>query len=236
MILTGWNNCFHRRSCEKKFYTKRGYILTLHFIHLMAGLDDSSFLEVRDGPDSTSRLLKTIPINNFTRPESIVTTGNNMFITFSAKKKVKTELFLEITAGLEKAVDLNVTDSLVSDNNGRGVWVEKMRSNLHIHQSRVYRNNHVAGVHVDRGAGNVNITHSDISFNYADGVNITYGGAARTSPGPLYRTTSARVSPSGSTRPPSTLRSGRSSSSPTPTSLLITTSEFWLATSVVRPL
>ena len=154
-----------RRSCEKKFYTKRGYILTLHFIHLMAGVDDSSFLEVRDGPDSTSRLLKTIPINNFTRPESIVTTGNNMFITFNAKKKVKTELFLEITAGLQKAADLNVTDSAVTDNNGRGVWVEKMRSNLHIHHSRVYRNNHVAGVHVDRGSGNVNITHSDISFN-----------------------------------------------------------------------
>ena len=178
MRLTN-NNCLRCRSCEKKFYTKRGYILTLHFIHLMAGLDDTSFLEVRDGPDSSSRLLKTIPINNFTRPESIVTTGNNMFITFNAKKKVKTELFLEITAGLQKAVDLNVTDSLVSDNNGRGVWVEKMRSNLHIHQSRVYRNNHVAGVHVDRGAGNVNITHSDISFNYADGVNITYGGGCQ---------------------------------------------------------
>ena len=135
--------------------------------------------QVRDGPDTTSRLIRTIPINNFTRPESIVTTGNNMFITFTAKKKIKTELYLEITAGLQKAADLNVTDSEIADNNGRGVWIARMRSNLHIHQSRVMRNNHVAGVHVDQGSGNVNITHSDISFNYADGVNITYGGGCQ---------------------------------------------------------
>ena len=147
------------RSCGKKLYTRRGYILTLHFIHLMAGEDDSAFLEVRDGPDTTSRLIKNVPINNFTRPESIVTTGNNMFITFTATKKIKTELFLEITAGIEKAADLNVTNSYVADNNGRGVWLKRMRSNLHVHSSRVMRNNHVAGVHVDRGAGNVNITH-----------------------------------------------------------------------------
>ena len=102
-----------------------------------------------------------------------------MFITFTAKKKVKTELFLEITAGLQKAADLNVTDSDVADNNGRGIWMEKMRSNLHVHHSRVMRNNHVAGVHVDMGSGIVNITHSDISYNYADGVNITYGGGSQ---------------------------------------------------------
>ena len=64
-------------------------------------------------------MIKNVPINNFTRPESIVTTGNNMFITFTASKKIKTELFLEITAGLQKAADLNVTDSMVADNNGR---------------------------------------------------------------------------------------------------------------------
>ena len=41
------NNYFLFRSCGKKLYTKRGYILTLHFIHLMAGEDDSAFLEVK---------------------------------------------------------------------------------------------------------------------------------------------------------------------------------------------
>ena len=40
------NTVLVRRSCGKKLYTKRGYILTLHFIHLIADEDDSAFLEV----------------------------------------------------------------------------------------------------------------------------------------------------------------------------------------------
>ena len=102
-----------------------------------------------------------------------------MFITFTAKKKMKTEVWLEITAGLHKASDLNVTDSVISDNNGRGVLVEKMRSDVHIHRTSVQRNNYVAGVNVKWGSGYVNITHSDISQNYVDGVNITYGGGCQ---------------------------------------------------------
>ena len=136
-------------------------------------------LQVRDGADDASRLIKTIPIRNYTRPESIVTTANNLFVKFSAQRKVKTEIYLEITVGVEKTPDLNVTESDVSDNNGRGVWVEKLRSNLHIHHSRIQRNNHVAGLHVNYGAGYVNITHSQITHNYVDGVNITYGGGCQ---------------------------------------------------------
>ena len=145
----------------------------------MAGENDAATLEVRDGSDTSSRLLQLVPIRNFTRPESIVSTSNNMFITFTATKQIKTEIFLEITAGLQKATDLNMTESAVTDNNGRGVWVEKMRSDVHIHRSRIHRNNHVAGLHIDWGSGNVNITHSDISHNYAGGVNITYGGGCQ---------------------------------------------------------
>lgn len=37
----------------------------------------------------------------------------------------------------------------------------------------------MAGVNINRGAGDVNITHSHIVDNYVDGVNITYGGGNR---------------------------------------------------------
>ena len=57
------------------------------------------------------------------RPESVVTTGNNMYIIFRSKAKLKTEVFLEIQAGLTKGFDLNVTDSVIDDNSGRGIWV-----------------------------------------------------------------------------------------------------------------
>jgi len=118
-------------------------------------------------------------VKNYTRPESVVTTSDNMYVTFTAKRRVKTEIFLEITAGLAKSADLNLTESVVSDNNGRGVWVKRMRSNVHIHNSHIKRNNHIAGLHIDEGAGYVNVTHSRISENYVDGVNITYGGGCQ---------------------------------------------------------
>ena len=54
-----------------------------------------------------------------------------------------------------------------------------MRSALHVHHTKVSGHNHVAGVNVNWGAGDVNITHSRVIDNYVDGVNITYGGGNR---------------------------------------------------------
>jgi hypothetical protein len=57
--------------------------------------------------------------------------------------------------------------------------VEWMHSAVHVHNSVISRNNHVAGFNIRYGAGDVNITHSRIIDNFADGINITYGGGSR---------------------------------------------------------
>lgn len=75
-----------------------------------------------------------------------------------------------------KWYDLNVTDSTVEDNNGRGIAIENIRSQIHLQRTAVSNNNHVAGVHVLYGAGDVNITDSRIAFNVGDGVNISFTG------------------------------------------------------------
>jgi len=79
----------------------------------------------------------------------------------------------------EKSFDLNITECVVSDNNGRGVGVENMRSLVHLHNSSVSSNSHVAGLHVMSGVGDVNVTDSRIAFNVGDGVNITHSGGSR---------------------------------------------------------
>lgn len=79
----------------------------------------------------------------------------------------------------EKTYDLNVTGSTITSNNGRGIVAEKLRSALHIHETSVSNNQHVAGVHVLGGAMDVNITDSRISFNQGDGINITVTGGSR---------------------------------------------------------
>lgn len=72
-----------------------------------------------------------------------------------------------------------MTGSTIAGNNGRGIAVEKLRSALHIQETSISNNEHVAGVHVLGGAMDVNITDSRISFNQGDGVNITVTGGNR---------------------------------------------------------
>lgn len=69
-----------------------------------------------------------------------------------------------------------MTDTTIADNNGRGIIVENIRSMVHVQRTSVSNNNHVAGVHILGGAGDVNISESRIAFNKGDGVNISYAG------------------------------------------------------------
>lgn len=68
---------------------------------------------------------------------------------------------------------------MIGMNNGRGVAVQNMRSQVIIHSSSIKENNLIAGVHVHGGVGHVNISRSEIISNVGDGLNITYGGGAR---------------------------------------------------------
>ena len=69
---------------------------------MRSALNEGATLEIRDGSDANARLITTVDVRNYTRPESVVTTGNNMYVVFKAKAKLKVELFLEITAGPHK--------------------------------------------------------------------------------------------------------------------------------------
>lgn len=70
-------------------------------------------------------------------------------------------------------------ESTIADNNGRGIAVENIQSQLYLKRTSVSNNNHVAGVHVLYGAAYVNISESRIAFNHGDGVNISYAGGVR---------------------------------------------------------
>lgn len=119
MVAEQYGDSSVDRNCGKRFYTKHGYILTLHFVHLRAARNSGASIEIRDGSDSNAKLIKVVEVKNFTRPESVYTTGNNMYIVFRSKKEMVTEVFLEITAGPVKAYDLNVTQSLIESNSGK---------------------------------------------------------------------------------------------------------------------
>ncbi|XP_049867990.1 protein bark beetle isoform X2 [Pectinophora gossypiella] len=167
------------RDCSQKFYTRSDHVLTLSFLKLLTNHNDTGEIFVYDGLTVADKLLMSFSIRNLTRPQSVTSTRSRMYVRFRANTRTDITGFLRLTSGVSKTYDLNVTDSIISDNNGRGVVIENLRSQVHIHRSSISNNNHVAGLQVVNGAGDVNVTESRISFNQGDGINITVTGGNR---------------------------------------------------------
>ena len=77
-------------------------MLTLHFMWMWTDRNDSAIIEVYDGPSSTEQLLASLSIRNYTRPQSIVTTSNTIFITFKAEARTEMAIFMKLTSGYSK--------------------------------------------------------------------------------------------------------------------------------------
>ena len=167
------------KECEQVFSTKPGNVLTVHFVNFVVTKNDTAEILVTDGSTSNDRPLIEWSVRNYTRVQSVMSTREYIFIRFKAQPRSPVLAYLRVTSGLTKGFDLNVTNSVVSDNGGRGVAVDNLRSLVHIHKSSISNSNHVAGLHVTSGVGDVNVTESKISFNHGAGINITYYGGNR---------------------------------------------------------
>ncbi|XP_031833217.2 C-type lectin domain-containing protein bark beetle [Nomia melanderi] len=165
--------------CPQLIFTRPGHVLTMHFLQMKTDKNNSAIVEVYDGNSVAEKLLAKVRVKNGTLPQSVSSTRQNLYIKFYAEPRSNTLIFVRLTSGYKKTYDLNVTGSVIASNNGRGIAVERLRSALHIHETSVSSNKHVAGVHVSGGAADVNITGSRISFNSGDGVNITHTGGNR---------------------------------------------------------
>nr|XP_003703916.1 PREDICTED: uncharacterized protein LOC100876764 [Megachile rotundata] len=169
----------NEKRCPQRIFTRPGHVLTMHFLQMKTSRNNSAFIEVYDGIGETEKLLASVRVKNGTLPQSVTTTRHNMYVKFVAERRTSTIIFVRLSSGYKKTYDLNVTGSVIAGNNGRGIAVEKLRSALHVHETSVSNNKHVAGVHVLDGVADVNITGSRISFNTGDGVNITVTGGNR---------------------------------------------------------
>lgn len=167
------------KECAKYFFARPGYVLTVSFVHFVMRTNETARIQIFDGSSASDRVLGSWMLRNSTRPQSISSTREKIFVQFQAEARSEVMGFLRITAGPFKAYDLNVTRSVVADNDGRGVAVDNLRSQLHVLSSSISHNGHVAGVHVTSGAGDVNVTDTHVTFNQGDGVNITYSGGNR---------------------------------------------------------
>lgn len=165
--------------CTKIFKTRSDHVITLYFLRAETDRNASASIEVYDGSSSNNRYITSFEIYNNTRPQAVTTVSNQIYIIFKAEPRTRTFIYMRLLSGLSKTYDLNVSRSDISENNGRGVVVDNLKSHVHIHDSSISKNNHAAGFQVTSGVGNVNVTRSRISFNEGDGINITYTGGCR---------------------------------------------------------
>lgn len=167
------------RQCPQHIYTLPGHVLTLQFLQMRTDRNDSATIEVYDGLSMGDKLLARVNIRNNTLAQSVTSTRQNLYIKFYAQPRTQMVAFIRLSSGYRKLYDLNVTSSSIADNNGRGIAAENLRSSLHIHDTSVTNSNHIAGIHVLRGAADVNVTSSRISYNNGAGINITMTGGVR---------------------------------------------------------
>uniref|UniRef100_A0A0K8VVP7 Neurotrypsin n=1 Tax=Bactrocera latifrons TaxID=174628 RepID=A0A0K8VVP7_BACLA len=165
--------------CGKYFFTRPGYLLTVHFESFVLRNNETAAVEIFDGTSETDRVLFAWKARNYTRPQSVTSNREKLFMRIQADARQEVNGFIRITTDDTRAYDLRIANSVVEDNGGRGIAIDNIRSKLHVHGSFVSGNGHVSGVHVTSGAGDVNITSSNITFNQGGGVNITYYGGNR---------------------------------------------------------
>uniref|UniRef100_A0A7G3AYY4 Putative scavenger receptor n=1 Tax=Lutzomyia longipalpis TaxID=7200 RepID=A0A7G3AYY4_LUTLO len=167
------------KECGKYFFTRPGFRLTVSFQQFVLTRNETSQIEIFDGASPNDRLLGMWSARNYTRPQSLTSTREKIYVRFRAEARAEMVGYLRITAGQSKTYDLNVTKSRIEDNGGPGVAVRNLRSQVHVHTSMINNNGHAAGLHVVNGAGDVNVTESRIGFNQGSGINITYFGGNR---------------------------------------------------------
>ncbi|KFB47778.1 AGAP009143-PA-like protein [Anopheles sinensis] len=167
------------KECARSFETAFGYVLTMHFVYFQVARNETAQLSVYDGMSENDRLLASWDVRNFTRPQTVTSTREKLYIKLRADARSAVLAHFRVTSGITKAFDLNVTQSTIVDNGGRGIAVDNLRSQVHVHETTITNNRHAAGLHVTSGAGDVNVTQSKINFNQGDGINITYFGGNR---------------------------------------------------------
>lgn len=81
------------------FYTRPGHMLTLHFSWMWTDRNDSAVIEVYDGASQTERQLASVSVRNGTRPQSVVTTRNTIYIRFKAEARTQMIASMKLTSG-----------------------------------------------------------------------------------------------------------------------------------------
>lgn len=96
-------------------FTRPGHILTVHFLQMKTDRNDSAVIEVYDGISKEEKLLARVSVRNETLPQSISTSGQNLFVKFTAEPRTQMVAFFRITSGYSKfLIDKNLSFIIIN--------------------------------------------------------------------------------------------------------------------------
>lgn len=120
-------------------------------------------------------------IKNNTRAQSIVSQSGRLKICYEPAN-YRTVLFtIEVVAENDdewtgRARDVEISNSFIKSNDGRGIWVENQRSGVKIFNTTVMNNNYLSGIHVENGTGEFILQASQVNNNTGHGLFINLAG------------------------------------------------------------
>lgn len=79
--------------------TRGDQVLTIHFLQTVSDRNDSMNLQIYDGTGTSDNLLASVSFRNASRPQSVTTTRNNLFINFVAEPFSEAVSLIRITSG-----------------------------------------------------------------------------------------------------------------------------------------
>lgn len=122
-----------------------------------------------------------LTIRNNTRAQSIVSQSGRLKICYEPAN-YRTVLFtIEVVAEEDddwtgRARDVEISNSYIKSNGGRGIWIENQRSGVKISNTTVLNHDYLSGIHVENGTGEVIIQGSKIMNNTGHGIFINLAG------------------------------------------------------------
>ncbi|XP_042894789.1 protein bark beetle [Parasteatoda tepidariorum] len=172
---------YYVQNCEQAFEVASwtGQVLTVNFMGFASDFTNAKYasrIDVYDGATDSNRLLASIPVLNGTFPQSVTSTKHKILLKYRPIKSFFAAFVVEITANQGRAYDLNVTNSRITNNLGKGITMHEQKSGLLVNSSLVSENGYLAGIDIASGTGDIVINSSLISDNNGDGINITFSG------------------------------------------------------------
>lgn len=122
-----------------------------------------------------------LTVRNSTRAQSIVSKQGRLKICYEPAS-YRTVLFtIEVVAGEDDfwsgfVPDLEISNSYINGNSGRGVWVNNQRSGVKLLNTTVTGHDYLGGLHFENGTGSVAIQNCKISNNVGHGAYIDLAG------------------------------------------------------------